>query len=119
MILLALLAVLGIPIWLVVGVLIAVWQIRRAVKQQPGVFEILVRAEDTDKWPRELSYGRVVRDVLVDKQEVADADQRPWSASRASSPPATLDYPVAAKPGVRVRRLARAARPPASGPCRA
>ena len=65
MILLALLAVLGIPIWLVVGVLIAVWQIRRTLKQQPGVFEVLVRAEDSDKWPRELSYGRVVRDVLV------------------------------------------------------
>jgi hypothetical protein len=65
MILLALLAVLGIPIWLVVGVLIAVWQVRRTLKQQPGVFEVLVRAEDSDKWPRELSYGRVVRDVLV------------------------------------------------------
>jgi hypothetical protein len=61
----ALLAILGIPIWLIVGVLIAIWQIRRAVKRQPGVFEIAVRAENEDKWPRQPSYGRVVRDVLV------------------------------------------------------
>ena len=61
----ALLALLGVPIWLVVGALVAVWQIRRAVKRQPGVFEVSVRTAGADTWPRQPSYARVVRDVLV------------------------------------------------------
>ena len=61
----AVLALLGIPIWLIVGALMAVWQIRRAVKRQPGVFEVSVRNAGADKWPRQPSYARVIRDVLV------------------------------------------------------
>jgi len=66
-----LLATLGIPIWLIVGALIAVWQIRRTVKRQPGVFEVSVRTAGTDKWPRQPSYARVIRDVLVLNRGVA------------------------------------------------
>ena len=66
-----LLATLGIPIWLIVGALIAVWQIRRTVKRQPGVFEVSVRTAGADKWPRQPSYGRVIRDVLVLTRGVA------------------------------------------------
>jgi uncharacterized protein YneF (UPF0154 family) len=67
----ALLVLLGIPIWLIVGALIAIWQIRRAVKRQPGVFEVSVRTADAHKWPRQPSYARVVRDVLVLNRGVA------------------------------------------------
>ena len=67
----ALLAILGIPIWLIVGALIAIWQIRRAIKRQPGVFEVSVRAAGADTWPRQPSYARVVRDVLVLNSGVA------------------------------------------------
>ncbi|MDH4307466.1 MAG: hypothetical protein OEX04_08290 [Acidimicrobiia bacterium] len=66
-----LLATLGIPIWLIVGALIAVWQIRRTVKRQPGVFEVSVRTAGADKWPRQPSYARVIRDVLVLTRGVA------------------------------------------------
>jgi hypothetical protein len=61
----ALLAILGVPIWLIVGALIAIWQIRRTVKRQPGVFEVSARTAGADKWPRQPSYARVIRDVLV------------------------------------------------------
>lgn len=67
----ALLAILGVPIWLIVGALIAAWQIRRTVKRQPGVFEVSVRTGGADKWPRQLSYARVIRDVLVLNRGVA------------------------------------------------
>ena len=61
----ALLAILGVPIWLVVGVLVGIGLSRRAFKQQPGVFEINIRSADAEKWPRRPCYGRVVSDVLV------------------------------------------------------
>jgi uncharacterized protein YneF (UPF0154 family) len=66
-----LLAALGIPIWLIVGALIAIWQIRRTVKRQPGVFEVSVRNAGADTWPRQPSYARVIRDVLVLNRGVA------------------------------------------------
>ena len=56
---------------LIVGALIAIWQIRRTVKRQPGVFEVSVRNAGADTWPRQPSYARVIRDVLVLTRGVA------------------------------------------------
>jgi hypothetical protein len=61
----ALLAILGVPIWLVVGGLTATLLNRRRFKRQPGVFRMKFRAEDDEKWPRPASYGRWVHDVLL------------------------------------------------------
>lgn len=61
----ALLAILGVPIWLVVGALAAALLGRRRFKAQAGVFRIKERQADNDKWPRNTAYGRVVHDVLV------------------------------------------------------
>jgi hypothetical protein len=61
----ALLAILGVPIWLIIGLLASIGMSRRAFKQEPGVFKIRVRARNSDKWPRGASYGRFVSDVLV------------------------------------------------------
>lgn len=61
----ALLAILGIPIWLLIGVLTGIALIRRAFKKQPGVFVMNVRAAGDEKWPRRPSHGRVVSNVLV------------------------------------------------------
>jgi hypothetical protein len=61
----ALLALLGIPIWLIVGMLVGIVLTRRAFKQQPGIFAVAVRRENADKWPRQPTYGRLVHDVLV------------------------------------------------------
>lgn len=61
----ALLALLGVPIWLIIGALGgAVWN-RRNFRSQPGVFPIAIRAAGQDSWPRAVSYGRLVRDILV------------------------------------------------------
>jgi hypothetical protein len=61
----ALLALLGIPIWLIVGMLVGIVLTRRAFKQQPGIFAVAVRKDGGDKWPRQPTYGRLVHDVLV------------------------------------------------------
>lgn len=61
----ALLAILGVPIWLIVGFLIGIVMSRRKLTKQPDVFAIAVRAQGAEKWPRRPTYGRIVRDVLV------------------------------------------------------
>ena len=66
-----LLAALGIPLWMVVGLLLGTVLSRRAMKRTPGVFPAKLRAgpEGVDpadrKWPRRTSYAVWVHDVLV------------------------------------------------------
>jgi hypothetical protein len=61
----ALLAILGVPIWLIVGALGgALWN-RRSFRAQDGVFPIALRPAGQDSWPRITSYGRLIHDVLV------------------------------------------------------
>jgi hypothetical protein len=67
----ALLAILGVPIWLVVGGLsLALWN-RHKVKQQPGVFPIKLRVDSgsvhgfDEKWKPMTFYALWVHDVLV------------------------------------------------------
>ena len=67
----ALLAILGVPIWLLVGVLVSLVLIRRSVQHQAGVFVFNVRAEGATTWPRQVVYGRRVRDVLVTNRGAA------------------------------------------------
>ena len=61
----ALLAILGVPIWLIVGVVTAAVVSRRRFKAQPGVFQLKLRPVDGEKWPRRVAYGRLVHDVLI------------------------------------------------------
>ena len=61
----ALLALLGVPIWLVVGALAAALLSRRRFRAQPGVFRLKERGPGQDKWPRRTAYGRVIHNVLV------------------------------------------------------
>lgn len=61
----AILALLGVPIWLVVGALIGAMISRRRFRSQDDVFPLLFRATGDDKWPRRLSYGRFVHNVLI------------------------------------------------------
>jgi hypothetical protein len=67
----ALLAILGVPIWLVMGVLGGVVLSRRNFQRQDGVFAFNVRPEGASKWPRQVVYGRRVRDVLVTNRGAA------------------------------------------------
>lgn len=61
----ALLAFLGVPLWLVAAALVASLWSRRRFKSQPGVFRLKSRGPDEGRWSRAFSYGRVVHDVLV------------------------------------------------------
>ncbi len=61
----ALLALLGVPIWLVVGVLAGAFVSRRRFVSQPGVFRMKLQASDAGGWPRRVGYARVVSSVLV------------------------------------------------------
>jgi hypothetical protein len=65
------LAALGIPLWVIVGLLLGATLSRRAFKRAPGVFPAKLRAgpEAVDpvdrKWPRQRSYVVWVHDVLL------------------------------------------------------
>jgi len=61
----ALLAILGVPIWLLLGALGATFFSRRRFKRQDGVFPLLFRKEGGDSWPRTRAYGRYLHDVLI------------------------------------------------------
>jgi hypothetical protein len=67
----ATLAILGIPIWLVLGALGASQWSRRRFKAQPGVFRLAWRASGAEKWPRMGAYGRVIHDVVVVTRGIA------------------------------------------------
>ena len=61
----ALLAILGVPIWLVSGMLgVALWN-RHQFKQKPGVFRLKFRQDLSAKWSFQSNYGRWVHDVLI------------------------------------------------------
>ena len=67
----ALLAILGVPVWLVLGGLgFALWS-RHRFKNYPGTFRLKLRKESGtydgvgDKWPRPASYAHWVHDVLL------------------------------------------------------
>ena len=61
----AILALLGVPIWLVAGALIGAMASRHRFRSQEDVFPLMFRAAGDDKWPRGLSYGRYVHNVLI------------------------------------------------------
>ncbi len=69
MLIAALLSILGVPLWLVVGILALAFWSRRQFQKAPGVFpcrvrEILGSGEEAG-WGRPKSYGRWVHDVLL------------------------------------------------------
>ena len=67
----ALLAILGVPIWLIVGVLLSVWFSRRRFRAQEGVFALSIRPQGEQKWPRTVAYGRCFRGIIVVNRGVA------------------------------------------------
>lgn len=60
-----LLAMLGVPIWLVVGALGGAVISRRRLQGQDDVFAVSRRAHGEDDWPRRPAFGRHVHDVLL------------------------------------------------------
>ena len=62
---------LGVPLWMILGMLILVFWNRSRVKKQPGAFPVKIRheadenAEKEHKWPRSAGYAQWVHDVLI------------------------------------------------------
>ena len=68
------LAALGVPLWLVLGALVAGLWSRRTFRRTPGVFAAKVRRVapgPSTSWPRRTVYARWVHDVLIVHQGVA------------------------------------------------
>lgn len=62
----ALLALIGVPIWLIVSVLGGALWSRRSFRHQPGVFKVATRAAGATSWKRSSTgYARCVSNVLV------------------------------------------------------
>jgi hypothetical protein len=59
----AFLALLGIPIWIIAVVLIAVFRNRKKVRSNPDMFEYKLR--ENDEWKRGKGFARWVSDVLI------------------------------------------------------
>lgn len=72
-----LLAVLGVPLWLVAGMVLGALYSRHRYKQSPGVFRCKIRLVDGTAgslkrtWSRMPAYGRWVHDVLLVNQGLA------------------------------------------------
>ena len=72
-----LLVALGIPLWLVAGMVLGALYSRRRFKQAPGVFRCKVRLVDgtagslKTNWGRAPAYGRWAHDVLLVSQGLA------------------------------------------------
>lgn len=67
----AILVLLGVPLWVVVGMLAAAVVSRRRFLAQPDVFSLASRAASDASWPRRAARGRLVHDVLVVNSGVA------------------------------------------------
>ena len=65
------LVLLGVPLWMLAGMLILIFWNSKRVKKQPGSFPVKVRHEtdpdsnEKSKWPRGVSYAQWVHDVLI------------------------------------------------------
>jgi hypothetical protein len=63
--------ILGVPLWMLVGMLILIFWNSNRVKKQPGSFPLKVIHEtdsnsgEETKWPRRVSYAQWVHDVLI------------------------------------------------------
>jgi hypothetical protein len=125
--LIALLAVLGVDLWVIIVVLAGVLSRKRWVSHQPGAFKGAIRVVEGDvpglgtKWKR--GYGRWVRDILVwtktpflfrNQLVLADApmgkarDARPGEVRRLGKHPAIV--PLVVDSGARIEVAASAER---------
>lgn len=83
----ALLAMLGVPIWLIVGALTGALVSRRRFRSQPEVFAVLTREHGDDAWPRRAAYGRYVHGVLLVNSGLALVRTRVWAVDRLEACP--------------------------------
>ena len=96
MVISAILLLLGVPLWMIAGMLILILWNRRRVKKQPGIFVIKVRheakpgAEKQPKWPR-TGYAQWVHDVLIVRTGMGLMQSTPYGISGLETPEKDAD----------------------------
>jgi hypothetical protein len=108
-----LLALLGVPLWLVVGMVLGALYSRRRFKRTPGVFRCKLRLVAgtvgalKTTWGRAPAYGRWVHDVLLINQGVALVRVLPVPVAGVVAGPEKADPAVIKRlgPAPRVLRL--------------
>ena len=91
MVISTILLLLGVPLWMIAGMLILILWNRRRVKKQPGIFAIKVRheaepgAEKQPKWPR-TGYAQWVHDVLIVRTGMGLMQSTPYGISGLETP---------------------------------
>ena len=85
-----LLAFLGVPLWMIAGMLVLVFWNRNRVKGQTGIFPVKIRAatdpdaEKEPKWSRK-GYAQWVHDVLIVRSGMGLMQSTPYGISGVAS----------------------------------
>ena len=85
------LAFLGVPLWMIIGMLILIFWNRSKVKKQPGIFPVKLRpeadpdAEKEPKWPR-TGYAQWVHDVLIVRKGLGLMQTIPYGINSVEGP---------------------------------
>lgn len=89
--------ILGVPLWMIIGMLILAFWNRNRVSKQPDIFPVKVRTE-TDpavekeaKWPRAVSYAQWVHDVLIVRKGLGLMLTTPYGISDVEGPAQEAD----------------------------
>ncbi len=96
MVISTILLLLGVPLWMIAGMLILIVWNRRQVKKKPGIFAIKVRheaepgAEKQPKWPRK-GYAQWVHDVLIVRTGMGMMQSTPYGISGLETPEKDAD----------------------------
>jgi hypothetical protein len=88
----ALLAILGVPIWLVLGALIGGYLSRRRFLKSSGVFPMRMRPDPSEdaKWSGKL-HGRWIHDVMLLNTGYAKVRTQPHGCKQMVGPPKAID----------------------------
>ena len=81
---------LGIPLWMIAGMLVLVFWNRHRVKGQTGIFPVKIRAEadpETEKEPKwsRKGYAQWVHDVLIVRSGIGMMQSTPYGISGVAS----------------------------------
>ena len=96
MVISTILLLLGVPLWMIAGMLILILWNRRRVKKQAGIFAVKVRheaesgAEKQPKWPR-TGYAQWVHDVLIVRTGMGLMQSTPYGISGLETPEKDAD----------------------------